>query len=157
MLREAEARRSDADILSATLHRQSDADALLRVLAFEVLLKAAVLASGHPRASSHDYKRLWDALPSEAQDEILAVARARMPGHSDLTDLDKLLHWFQFVFSKARYGYELQDGMTPEEVREKGRLWEERGAPLDDADIQYFPSELECLSEGLATYVAKAL
>lgn len=87
----------------------------------------------------------------------MAVARARMPGHADLSDLDKLLYWFQFVFEKARYGYELHDGMTPEEVSEKGRLWEERGAPIEDAEIQYYPSELECLAEGLAKYVERAL
>jgi hypothetical protein len=157
MLQDAQARRHDAGILGASLGTRSDSQAFLRVLAFEVLLKAAVLASGQARAGGHDYKRLWNLLPSASQYQIMAVARARMPGHADLSEVDKLLYWFQFVFEKARYGYELHDGMTTEEVREKGRLWEGRGAPIEEADIQYYPSELECLSEGLAKYVEQAL
>lgn len=157
MLNDTQARRHDADILGASLATQSDSQAFLRVLAFEVLLKAAVLASRQSRAGGHDYKRLWSVLPGSAQSQILAVARARMPGHADLLDLQNLLYWFQFVFEEARYGYELQDGLTPEEVREKGRLWDERGAPIAGAEVQYYPSELECLSEGLQKYVERAL
>ena len=157
MLHEAQGRRHDADILGASLDTRSDSQAFLRVLAFEVLLKAAVLASGRLRAAGHDYKHLWKMLPAASQDEIMGVARARMPGHADLADVDKLLHWFQFVFEKARYSYELHDGQTPEQVREKGHKWEERGAPIDEADIRYYPSELECLTEGLVKYVENAL
>jgi hypothetical protein len=157
MLHEAQGRRHDADILGASLDTRSDSQAFLRVLAFEVLLKAAVLASGQPRAGGHDYRQLWKMLSAASQDEIMGVARARMPGHADLADIDNLLQWFQFVFEKARYSYELHDGQTPEQVREKGRKWEERGAPIDEADIRYYPSELECLTEGLVKYVENAL
>lgn len=157
MLNEAQARRHDADILGASLDTQSDSQVFLRVLAFEVLLKAAVLASGQTRASGHDYKQLWGVLPSMARDQIIEVAQARMPGYADLSNIDALLEWFRFVFERARYGYELQDGLTSAEVYEKGRQWVERGAPIDEAEIQYHPSELECLSEGLVKYVERAL
>jgi hypothetical protein len=157
MLEEARDRRHDADILGSSLNTRSDSQAFLRVLAFEVVLKAAVLASGAPRAGGHKYNELWNKLPATAQDKIMAVARARMPGHADLTDLGKLLFWYQFVFERARYGYELYDGYTPEQVRELGEYWEELGAPIEEALVQYYPSELECLTEGLIKYVDSAL
>jgi hypothetical protein len=157
MVQEAKTRRHDADILGASLDTRSDSQSFLRVLAFEVLLKAAVLASGESRATGHDYKILWGKLPPIAQAEVLKVASGRMPGHADLSDLDKLLFWFQFVFEQARYGYELYDSLTPEQVRELGLKWEERGAPINEARIQYYPSELECLTEGLIRYVEEAL
>jgi hypothetical protein len=114
MLNDAQARLHDADILGAALNTQSDSQAFLRVLAFEVLLKAAVLASGTASATGHDYKRLWTTLPEHSQQEILDVARTRMPGHADLSDIDVLLFWFKFVFERARYAYELSDGLTPQ-------------------------------------------
>ena len=157
MLLEAKARRHDADILGASLSTRSDSQAFLRVLAFEVLLKAAVLASGQRRAGGHDYKLLWDNLPRSAQDHILSVARDRMPGHTDLSNIPNLLTWYQFVFEKARYGYELQGDLAPSDVREKGRQWEERGAPTEEAEVQYHPQELECLTEGLINYVENAI
>jgi hypothetical protein len=157
MLEEAQDRRHDADILGSSLATRSDSQAFLRVLAFEVLLKAAVLASGAARAGGHKYTELWDKLPATTQDMILAVARTRMPGNADLSDLGRLFFWYQFVFERARYGYELYDGYTPEEVRELGKYWAELGAPIEEALVQYYPSELECLTEGLIQYVQNAL
>lgn len=157
MLQEAQDRRHDADILGSSFSTRSDSQAFLRVLAFEVLLKAAVLASDAPRAGGHKYKQLWGKLPPVAQSEIMAVAQTRMPGHSDLSDLDKLLSCYQFIFERARYGYELYDGYTPAEVRQLGEYWEELGAPVEDAVLRYYPSELECLTEGLIKFVENAL
>lgn len=157
MLNEAQDRRHDADILGASLDTQSDSQAFLRVLAFEVLLKAAVLASGQTRAGGHDYKKLWGELPAAVRHQIIEVAQRRMPGHADLSNIDVLLEWFRFVFERARYSYELQDGVTPAETYEKGRQWVERGAPIHEAEIQYHPSELECMSEGLVKYLEHAL
>ncbi len=157
MLQEARDRRHDADILGRSFSTRSDSQAFLRVLAFEVLLKAAVLASGSPRAGGHNYIELWDKLPPTARTEIMAVARNRMPGHSDLSDLSKLLFWYQIIFERARYGYELYDGYGTEEVRQLGDYWEELGAPVEEALLRYYPSELECLTDGLIKYVENAL
>ena len=157
MLAEAKARRHDAAILGASLSTRSDSQAFLRVLAFEVLLKAAVLASGQARAGGHDYKDLWNKLPVTARNEVLDVAKNRMPGHAELADLHRLLSWYKFIFEKARYGYELHDGLTPAQVARKGDAWEARGAPIEEAEIQYYPLELECLTEGLIAYVEREL
>jgi HEPN domain-containing protein len=158
MCREAKDRLHDAAILAASIDTRSDSQALLRVLAFEVLLKAALLAaSGRPPRNVHKYADLWRQLPAPVQAEVLAFARARMAGHTDLSDVEKLLKWFQFVFVNTRYHYELYDGYTLAEQRELGELWENLGAPTEEAIVQYHPLELQCLTEGLLAYVEKML
>lgn len=157
MLREAQARLHDAEILGSSLRTRSDSQAFLRVLAFEVLLKAAVIVSGTARATGHKYNELWNKLPANVQASISDFAASRMPGHADLSDLEKLLYWYQFIFERARYGYELYDAYTPEEMCQLGENWVERGALVEEAVIQYYPCELECLTDGLIKYVESAL
>ena len=89
--------------------------------------------------------------------EILRVARERSPGHTDFSDLNKLLHWYQYVFEKARYYYELYEGWTLEEQKDFGKLWEQLGAPKKEAEVQYHPEELFCLIEGLRAYIEPRL
>lgn len=104
MCNEAKGRLHDADILATSLDARSDSGAILRVLAFEVLLKAALLAAlGQPPRNVHKYADLWKQLPAQVRAEVLAFAGSRMPGHTDFSDVEKLLKWFQFVFVNARY------------------------------------------------------
>lgn len=154
---EAEARMHDADILAASLHRRSDSHALLEVLAFEVLLKAALLiAHGVPPKGNHKYGELWNDLPFDVRTQLLTHAKQRMAGHTDFSDMENLLNWWQFVFLKARYYYELYDGYTLDEQRAEGDHWISIGAPADKAKVQYFPLELRCLTEALLTHVDNA-
>ncbi|MBC7604140.1 MAG: hypothetical protein H7255_15965 [Ramlibacter sp.] len=147
----------DADILGVYLHRGSDSQSFLRVLAFEVLLKAALLSSRGADARGHKYKELWTQLPEAVRARIMSVAVSRSPGHTDFSNVEKLLVWYQYIFAKARYSYEIYDGYTPEEMRELGTSWEEIGAPVEEAVIQYWHEELYCLTEGLLAYVEEAL
>jgi hypothetical protein len=157
MFGEALARINDANILAGSLNTASDSSALLQILGFEILLKSAIRLSGQSPKQSHVYAKLWLALPRYAQKEILKTATERSPGHTDFSDLNKLLMHFQFVFEKARYHYELYEGWTPDEMREFGKLWEELGAPADEAVVQYHPEELFCLIEGLKAYIEPRL
>ncbi len=157
MFDEALARISDANILAESLNTASDSSALLRILGFEILLKSAILLSGQLPKQNHDYAKLWRALPGYAQKEILRTATERSPGHTDFSNLDKLLLDFQFVFMKARYHYELYKGWTPEEMQDFGKLWEELGAPIDEAVVKYHPEELFSLIEGLKAYIEPRL
>lgn len=70
MLSGAQARRHNADILGRTLLTRSDSQAFLGVLAFEVLLKAAVIASGTARATGHKYNELCNKLPANVQASV---------------------------------------------------------------------------------------
>jgi hypothetical protein len=157
MYREAQDRLHDADLLASSLGTRSDSLAIIRILAFEVLLKSALLVSNQEPKPSHNYKKLWLGLPGYARQEILAVASERMPGHADLSQVEKLLHWYQFVFERARYHYELYDSYTLAEQYELGQYWLELGASTEEAVVQYHPLELDCLITGLNAYVKKAL
>jgi hypothetical protein len=157
MYSEANQRIHDADILSQSLYAQSDSAALLRILGFEVLLKCAILLSGEMPRKNHRYADLWNVLPAAVRDDVLVAASLRMPGYTDFSDATKLLKAYQFVFEKARYYYELYEGYTLEEQAEFGQLWEELGAPLDEAHVQYFPHELTCLIHGLKLYIERRL
>ena len=78
-------------------------------------------------------------LPGYVQSEILAVAVQNMPGHIDLSRLEELLRWYQFIFEKARYHYELYEDYTFAEQRELGKYWVSIGAPTEEAVVQYHP------------------
>lgn len=153
----AKDRLHDADILGASLDTRSDSQSFLRVLAFEVLLKAALLSSRGGGARGHKYKDLWAQLPEAAREKIMKVAADRSPGHTDLSNVENLLTWYQYIFEKARYPYEIYDGYTPEEVRDLRAFWEQIGAPSEEAVVQYHPEELHCLTVGLLAYVEAAL
>lgn len=157
MFNDALARISDADILAGSGNTASDSSALLRILGFEILLKCAIRLSGQSPKHNHAYAKLWLALPGFAQKEILNTAKERSPGHTDFSDINKLLTWYQYVFEKARYHYELYEGWTPQEMDEFGKLWKELGAPTSEAVVQYHPEELFCLIEALKTYVEPRL
>lgn len=157
MFDDALARINDANVLSRSMDTASDSSAILSILGFEILLKCAIRLSGQTPKQHHNYAKLWLALPGDAQKELLKVAKERSPSHTDFSDLARLLRWYQFVFEKARYHYELYEGWTPEEMSELGRLWEELGAPTNEAVVQYYPEELFCLIEALKAYVEPRL
>ncbi len=157
MYHEAQDRLHDADLLAASQDAHSDSQAIIRILAFEVLLKCALLVANQEPKQSHNYKNLWLGLPGYARKEILAVASVRMPGHADLSEVEKLLVWYQFIFERARYHYELYDGYSLAEQHELGQYWLEIGAPTEEAVVQYYPLEHTCLIAGLNAYVEKAL
>jgi hypothetical protein len=125
-------------------------------LGFEILLKCALVSEGIKPARKHKYVELWEQIPDSARAKILSLARSRMPGHADLSDINKLLTWYEFVFVKARYHYELYERYSPEEMRELGDLWMSLGAPTEEAVVQYYPNELTCLIYGLDKFLESA-
>jgi hypothetical protein len=150
---EAIRRINDADVLAESMRSQSDSQSIIRILGFEILLKCAIHLSGQKPSNSHNYVKLWAALPGKTQKEILEVANDRMPGGADLSDLNKLFKWYRVVFENARYFYEFYEDYTLEEQKEIGEFWVDIGAPNEEADIQYFPNELVCLIDGLKSYI----
>ena len=157
MFDDALARINDANVLAGSMNTASDSSALLRILGFEILLKCAIRLSGQSPKQHHAYSKLWLALPGYAQKEIFKAAKERSPGHTDFSDISKLLLSYQFVFERARYHYELYEGWTPQEMDEFGKLWEELGAPTEEAVVQYHPEELFCLTEALKAYIEPRL
>ena len=156
MLNEARSRIHDANILSGSANRDSDSDALLRILGFEILLKCALVVEGCRPERTHNYVKLWQALPEVVRASVLDSAAARMPGQADLSDIDGLLNRYQFVFERARYNYEMFEGYSDRERKELGELWVATGAVITEALVQYSPQELECLIHGLEQYIESA-
>ena len=156
MVAEAEARIADAAIVGESLRRQSNSRALLEILALEVLLKAAQLQSTGSISRSHRYVDIWAALPPAVRERVAHEARSRFPGHANLANIEKLLCVFEWLFTKARYGYELYEHLTQDELHELGEEWAARGAPIDEADVQYFPMELGALLHGLLQFAHSA-
>lgn len=162
MQTEAMSPRHDAELLSTRLDQRSDSASLLRVLAFEVLLKCAALASGISPSDlrnkySQSYVALWNALPRDTAERILTSAYDRLPGHTDFSDLTGLLKDFETVFKKARYYYEFYEDKTLSQQAAAGHHWISRGAPLDEALIRYQPLELKSLICGLNNYIDDVL
>ena len=153
MYREANGYINDAGILSRHLDQKSDSAALLKILGFEILLKCSLLASNQKPIKTHDYYKLWLCLPGNARKKIIINAESRMHDINDFSNIEELLKNYQFVFEKARYYYEFYDGKTLEEQHEIGALWAQKGSPLEEADVRYFPDELECLIYGLSEYI----
>ena len=154
-------RLDDSDIISRCADRRadSDSDALLRILALEVLLKCAVLLTGEAPAPDHDYISHWNQLPNGVQGEILSAARQRMPGDPrvDLSDLGRLLKAFSWLFTQGRYYPDLYKSRTLEEQHAEGEKWLTQDAPLEAARIRYRPEELWCLIHGLRAYIEPRL
>ena len=153
MFDEALGRIHDASVLAQSFKAQSDSSALLNILGFEVLLKTAIVLAGGTPSRTHNYEHLWGQLPAADRDEIAKAARARMPGHADLSDIPHLLKEWRFVFEKGRYFYERYDGWTLEQQRELGEYWLEIGAPIEEAEVNYYPQELTCMIDALKAYV----
>jgi hypothetical protein len=156
MYDEAMERIEDANLLSRSPNSDSNSAQIIRVLAMEVLLKAAIVLSGQTPKQNHDYAKLWLALPGYAKKAVLCEAMARMPGLTDFSDLPKLLSCYQHVFEKARYAYEFLSDYSDAECRELGEFWLSLGAPTEEALVKYYPLELVCLV-GLAAYLQSKL
>jgi hypothetical protein len=139
--------------LSRSLDQQSDSAALLKILGFEIMLKCSLLASNHKPKKTHDYRKLWLALPDDTRMKIIGSAKSRMYDIKDFSNIDDLLRNFQYVFEKARYYYEFYEGYTLKEQHENGKSWARRGSPLEEAAVRYYPDELECLIYGLSEYI----
>ena len=157
MFNEAQDRLHDAEILARSLSAVSDSQALLRILAFEVLLKCALLVSGKEPKRTHHYADLWNSLPRAVQDEVLAIASENLTSLSTRAQLDNALTAYQFIFQKARYYYEFYEGMSLEEQREEGDSWIAGGACDEEARVRYYPLELHGLIAGLETYIEARL
>jgi hypothetical protein len=157
MLADAKARLNDADILAQSLNHASDSQALLRILALEVLLKTAQFICNGKYKYNHKYVDFWLELPEYARTQIIEVAELVYPGHTDLSDIEKLLRAYEFVFMKARYYFELYKDYTLAEQQELGEYWVEIGAPIEEADVNYYPMELKALTKGLIIFIENAI
>jgi HEPN domain-containing protein len=151
---EAVSRMADAELLRTSANAQSDAAYLLDLLAFEILLKAALIIDQSKTARNHGYKELFALLSPETQSALLVSAAERMGPHADYSRLDSLLDLWALNFVQLRYPYEKYDGMTREQFVLAAAEWIERGALVEEATFAYYPQELTDLLYSLSQYVS---
>jgi HEPN domain-containing protein len=149
MKREAEDRLADADFLSQSICRRSDANYLLQLLAFEILLKAVLRITSVNAKRGHSYRDLFEALPAETQASVRRRAIERMGNGADYSGLPKLLETFGRNFIALRYPYERYEGLSDEAYAAMGEAWVRRGAPLGSATFVYHSEELYGLNFAL--------
>jgi hypothetical protein len=145
MVCEADNRIADANFLRQSLVKRSDADYLLSLLAFEILLKATVHILTGSQEKSHCYPELFTALPQDARERIVAAAQERMSTSANYTAVNDLLRAFSQNFVALRYPYEKYERLNEAEYKELGDQWLERGALESEATFTYHPMELDGL------------
>lgn len=147
----------DSGILSRNIDQKSDAASFIKILGFEILLKCALVINKQNPKRNHKYYKLWLKLPGKVKSEILKYADSRMADINVSPNLEVLLNNFQFIFEKVGYFYEFYEGYTLDEQHELGQFWKDIGAPLDEAEVRYYPDELECLIFGISEYIKKTV
>lgn len=157
MHREAVNRLSDASILSTDISRASDSNYLLELLAFEILLKAVSLIHTQRFDGNHNYQQLFESLPLQVRDQIKTRAANWSQKTFEKPSLQKLLNVYKNNFVRLRYPFEAYEQMTESEYIEYGNLWVELGAPIEEAEFQYYPEELLGLVKALQEDVEKYL
>ena len=157
MHKEAVGRLNDADILSKNIGRETDSNYLLGLLAFELLLKSVALIHTGKYSENHNYQQLYEALPSSIRDKILNRSFHWSQKRINKRELQNLLVLYKNNFVKLRYPFEAYKNMNEGEYIEYGNLWVELGAPVSEAEFQYFPEELYGLSKTLLEVVEEYL
>ncbi|WP_429200070.1 hypothetical protein [Luteibacter sp. W1I16] len=152
MVREAATRLQSADMLRQA-EDNSDSGYLLRLLAFELLLKVALEKATGKSCAHHKYDKLFAQLSSVDQANLLRTAGERI-GPSSLThDLFGVLRDLSANFVGLRYPYEKYGHMTQSEYERLGTAWVESGAEVASADYRYHPEELFGLTFALQQHL----
>ena len=87
-----------------------------------------------------DAERVWDAA---------ALAPGVHPPTADFHDQKRLLSTFSKNFVQLRYPYERYMEESPAALRARSEEWIEAGAPVEEADFVYYPTELGGLTHAL--------
>lgn len=141
---------ASACILSEKAHPcHGPATSQLGILALEIRLKCAALIDSGTRPLSHDYCKIWKSLKQDTQAKLLRLAEERYAGHICLSNLEEIFAGLKLAFEIGRYDYERNDSRSPDVAKKVGKEWLENGAKVEDADISYYPYEVEALNFAL--------
>ena len=132
---------------------QSDSAYLLRLLAFELLLKVVIEGSIRQTVRGHDYQTLFSRLLDTQQAEILRMAGDRIGPSALNSNYQMVLQDLGRNFVNLRYPYEKYNDITPENYAKRGEEWIAAGGHVSDADYRYHPEELLGLTAALQRVV----
>jgi len=157
MLRESERWTEAARTLTAA-QGASDASYILRLLSFELLLKALVEQHAAIRAPKHHrYAEIFKLLPDQVGAELLELAGQRI-GPSELsTQPIKVLEELGGNFAGLRYPWERYEGLSEKQYDGLGPAWVAAGAPDDQAKFRHYPEELYGLTEAARSMTGRSI
>lgn len=124
-----------------------DAVYLLRLLAFEILLKTLAEKHGSTEAPKHhQYEKIFEPLPEMVRQRVIELA-GELIGPSELNkNPTAVLEVLGKNFIALRYPWERYSGLTEAEYIRKGEEWLASGAPLEQATFIYYSEELRGLT-----------
>jgi HEPN domain-containing protein len=142
MLRESKSRLRSADLLR-TANDDADSAYLLRLLAFELLLKVILEESlGVAPPRHHRYGELFVTLPDEVKVNLISLAGERIGPSALSSDAIKVLDELGSNFIDLRYPYDKYVGMSEAQYRQAGMDWISAGSAPENAVFRYHPEEL---------------
>jgi HEPN domain-containing protein len=154
MLTVAERRMEAASVLTHSMQTRYAPGTLLRALSMELLLKTALLASGKRYTERQGCADLWDELPMEVKDQVMAVARQENDDLMSLEPVKRVFDAYDSVVKASRYRVEDIDTWSSAEdqaaLRENYRL-------VANETPSAFSLEGGRLAAGLAEYVEATL
>ncbi len=114
---------------------------LLRLMALEILLKAAVLREvGELGVFRHDFFKLVEHLPQEVRGDIRSEFGAQgleRPSSQTTASLEQQLQRLTFNYERARYLYEASLPYTRDERKAREESFAAGTLPVEEWDIVY--------------------
>lgn len=140
------------------LQKVSDSDSgyLLKLLGFELLLKAALYVDKRQEDFSHNYYAVYCTLSKELKEKLIGDAQQASQIFDIKKRIELLLRWYEYNFVRLRYPFQNYENMTEEEYKQYSNLYMELGCPDGEAEFEYYPEELRGLFIALQNYVAKS-
>lgn len=151
ILSDAESYYVSAKTLSQRCHEDHGrATAMLKLLAFELALKAAfVLDQNKDARKTHDYPKIWQGLKPATQVLILEMAGTEVgtiDGTNELryetSRLEQKLERWKEAFTEGRYSFSKNLNRSKKQIQDVGKKWIADGCPDEDADYEYGGEDL---------------
>lgn len=142
MLKESASRAAAADILQES-GDTSDSAYILRLLAFELLLKLLVEEqTGETAPKHHRYAEIFGLLPASIQSRFSELAGERIGPSALANGLERILEELGSNFVQLRYPYDKYTDLKEEQYARLGASWLVGGAPAEQSTFRYYPEEL---------------
>ncbi|KPQ14852.1 MAG: hypothetical protein HLUCCA09_03120 [Rhodobacteraceae bacterium HLUCCA09] len=140
--------------LDLGLGTEGYSSSFLRVLAFEILLKAVCVAERGRFPASHDYAWLWDWLSPTTRENLRELALDRDPSSTAVFSAE-VLSGLTAAFEHCRYDFQFAIDRTEDEHVLRGHEWVAAGAPPEAADFRTYEDELHSMIFALGTVVSE--
>ncbi len=151
VVQEGKLRYMDGEYLESK--RDSDSGYLLKLLGFELLLKAALYYEKGQEDYSHNYYAVYCTFSRSLKQRLLSEAQVISQIFDFRDRIRSLLKWYEYNFIRLRYPFQSYRDMSETEYKEYGDLYIELGCPDGEAEFEYYPEELRGLYLALGAYL----